>query len=57
MVWNFQTFYYSFDSPPVKGNLISGLTKLVYKLLHELLNDVTVRILGYWKYEKNIKFR
>ena len=44
--WNFTIFYYRSDSPQVKGNLISSMAKLVYKLPQELQNDLRLRISG-----------
>ena len=44
--WNLTIFYYRFDSPQVKRNLISSAANLVYELPHELPNDLTLRILG-----------
>ena len=45
MFWKFTIFQYRSDSPQVKGNLISSLGNLVYKLPHELPNDLRLRFL------------
>ena len=38
--WNFTILQYKSDSPQVQGNLIPSIANLVYKLSHELLNDL-----------------
>ena len=43
--WNFTIFQYTSDSPQVKRNLISSIANFVYKLPHELLNNLRRRIL------------
>ena len=40
--WNFTIFQQRSDSPQVKGNLISSIANSVYKLPHELPNDLKV---------------
>ena len=42
-------FWYRYDSPQVKQNLIFSIANLKYKLPHELPNDLRFRILGYYK--------
>ena len=44
--WNFTMFQYRSDSAQVKRNVISSIKILVYELPHDLLNDLTLRILG-----------
>ena len=44
-LFNFSTKYRS-DSPQVKPNLRSSLTKLVYELADEMPNDSRLKILG-----------
>ena len=44
ITWKFAKFYYTFHSPQVKRNLISGLRNLVYELLLEL--PIDSRVLG-----------
>ena len=44
--WNFGIIYYRSDPPQVKLNLISSTANLIYKLPHELPNDLRCRILG-----------
>ena len=40
-----RNIWYRSDSPKVKGNLISSIANLLYELLHELLNDLRLKIL------------
>ena len=42
--WNFIKFYYRFQSPQVKHNLISSITNFVYELPNELANDLRFKI-------------
>ena len=44
--WNFTMFQYRSKSPQVKRNLLSSITNLVYKLPHELLNELRLGILA-----------
>ena len=44
--WKFVIFQDRLDSPQVNPSLISSITNSVYKLPHELLNDVRFRNLG-----------
>ena len=44
--WNFAIFQYRSDSPQVKRNLTSSTSNLVYKLPHQLPNDLRLRKLG-----------
>ena len=44
ITWKFAKFYYTFHSPQVKRNLISGLRNLIYELLLEL--PIDSRVLG-----------
>ena len=46
ILWNFTIFYYGSDSPQVKQNLISSIADLVYKLPHNLSNDLRLKMLG-----------
>ena len=39
-------FYYMFHAPQVKWNLIFNIINLIYKLPHELLKDLKLRMLG-----------
>ena len=43
---NFTMFQYRSHSPQVKQNVLSSTGNLVYKLHHELPNDLRLRILG-----------
>ena len=51
MFFYFTMFWYSFDSPQVKRNLISSITDLVFTLPGKCPNN---KILRY--YQKNLKF-
>ena len=40
-----RNIWYRSDSSKVKGNLISSIANLLYELLHELPNDLRLKIL------------
>ena len=40
ILWKFTVFPCKFDSPQVKLDLISSITNFIYKLPHELVNDL-----------------
>ena len=44
--WNFTIFQYISNSLKVKGILVSSAANLVHELLHELPNNLSLRILG-----------
>ena len=46
MFWNFRIFTYRSDSPQINRKLMSSIANLAYKLPHELLNNLRLRILG-----------
>ena len=45
-------FSCEFYSPQVKHNLIFSIINFVYELPHELLNDLTFRILGNYEIKR-----
>lgn len=40
LTWNFIKFYFTFNSPQAKRNLISSIRNLMYELSQELLYDL-----------------
>ena len=40
ILWKFTVFPCKFDLPQVKRDLISSITNFIYKLPHELVNDL-----------------
>ena len=47
--WDFSMFYQIFLSPKVKRSAIVTYKHGIYKLSHELLNNLRLRILGIWE--------
>ena len=46
ILWDFLMFYQIFLSPQIKRRAIISNKQGVYELLHELLDDLRLRILG-----------
>ena len=53
---NCATFLYRLNSPQLKWYLVSSTKNIVYKLPHELSNDL-MKTLGNQKYQEELKFR